>query len=55
MQAITKTEQTDLQRARGTIDLVRIGGKLERFYQVDGWNVHILKTEDQASNLQGAV
>jgi hypothetical protein len=33
MQAIAKTEQTDLQRARGTIDLVMADGKLERFYQ----------------------
>jgi len=33
VQAITKTEQTDLQRARGTIDLVIKNGKLERFYQ----------------------
>ena len=33
MQAITKTERTVLQRARGTIDLVMKDGKLERFYQ----------------------
>ena len=44
MQAITKTEQTDLQRARGTIDLVIKNGKLERFYQSGSAKIFMPKT-----------
>ena len=44
MQAITKTEQTDLQRARGTIDLVMTDGKLERFYQSGSAKIFLPKT-----------
>ena len=44
MQAITKIEQTVLQRARGTIDLVMTDGKLERFYQSGSAKVFMPKT-----------
>ena len=44
MQAITKTEQTDLQRARGAIDLVITDGKLERFYQSGSAKIFLPKT-----------
>ena len=44
MQAITKIEQTDLQRARGTIDLVIKNGKLERFYQSGSAKIFMPKT-----------
>jgi len=44
VQAITKTEQTDLQRARGTIDLVIKNGKLERFYQSGSAKIFMPKT-----------
>ena len=44
MQAITKTEQLDLQRARGTIDLVIKNGKLERFYQSGSAKIFMPKT-----------
>ena len=44
MQAITKTEQTDLQRARGAIDLVIVSGKLKRFYQSGSAKIFIPKT-----------
>jgi len=44
VQAITKTEQTDLQRARGTIDLVMTDGKLERFYQSGSAKIFLPKT-----------
>ena len=47
MQAITKTEQTDLQRARGTIDLVITDGKLERFYQSGSAKIFMPKTYAQ--------
>ena len=44
VQAITKTEQTNLQRARGTIDLVIKNGKLERFYQSGSAKIFLPKT-----------
>ena len=47
MQAITKTEQTDLQRARGTIDLVIKNGKLERFYHSGSAKIFLPKTYAQ--------
>ena len=44
MQAIKKNEQTDLQRARGIIDLVITNGKLERFYQSGSAKIFMPKT-----------
>ena len=47
MQAIKKNEQTDLQRARGIIDLVITDGKLERFYQSGSAKIFMPKTYAQ--------
>ena len=47
MQAIKKNEQTDLQRARGIIDLVIADGKLERFYQSGSAKIFMPKTYAQ--------
>ena len=44
VQAIKKNEQTDLQRARGIIDLVITNGKLERFYQSGSAKIFMPKT-----------
>ena len=47
MQAIRKTEQTDLQRARGIIDFVMTDSKLERFYQSGSAKIFMPKTYAQ--------
>jgi urease accessory protein len=47
VQAIRKTEQTDLQRAQGTIDLMMTDGKLKRFFQSGSAKVFIPKTYAQ--------
>jgi urease accessory protein len=47
VQAITKTKQTVLQRASGTINLELTNGKLERFYQSGSAKVFIPKTYAQ--------
>jgi len=47
VQAIAKIEQTGLQRARGTIDLALVDGKLERFYQSGSAKIFMPKTYAQ--------
>ena len=47
MQAIRKTEHTDLQRAHGTIDLMMTDGNLKRFFQSGSAKVFIPKTYAQ--------
>ena len=47
MQAIKKTEQTDLQRAHGIIDFVMTDRKLERFYQSGSAKIFLPKTYAQ--------
>ena len=44
VKAIPKTEQKDLQRTRGTINLVMTDGKLERLYQSGSAKIFMPKT-----------